>query len=190
MAARMNGYARSLAATIAIAALPPAIATEFVSFESEDLSKSALAAYERAVRLNPADPKDGDQVRIWYDSVMNGRVTAYVVTPEGARRCRLRYRNDGKGLHVKRGECGLLRSHAAEAGKVMALLEQIASLDGRHAACPDVLDGWDGMVSGVVGGRKFEFSIGNNNECQDEASQLINRLSDLVSAAYDPESAL
>ncbi|HUQ09297.1 MAG TPA: hypothetical protein VM146_03200 [Steroidobacteraceae bacterium] len=166
------------------------LAKETVSFDVPELAKSSLAAYERAVGMRPADPKGGDQVRIWYDSVMIGRVTAILVTPEGARRCKLRYDNDGKGLNVSRGRCGLLRRHPAEAAKVIGLLEQIAKLDGQYAACSRVMDGWDGAVSGVIAGRKFEFYIGNNDECEDEASQLINRLSDYIRAAYDPRSAL
>src|SRR5689334_20078600 len=167
-----------------------AMSVERVSFDGDDLSKRALAAYERSVGMNPADPQDGDQVRVWYDSVMNGHVTGYLVTPEGARRCRLRYDNDGNALNVKLGDCGPLRRHRAEAAKAIAMLAELVKLDGQSLACDGVLDGWDGAVSGVIGGRKFEFYTGNNNECRDEASQLINRLADLVAAAYDPKSAL
>jgi hypothetical protein len=179
-----------LFAAATLGALSPAMASEFVSFDLENFNAIELAAFERAVGLNPADPKDGDQVRIWYDSVMNGRVSSYVVTPEGARRCRLRYLNDGEGKHIERGDCGVLRRHRAEAAKAMALLAEVAALDGRQAFCDRVLDGWMGNVSGVIAGRKFEFAIGNNDECEDADSKLINRLSDLIAAAYDPKSAL
>lgn len=45
--------------------IPPLFAAEMISFGAVDRNALELAAYERAVRISPVDPKDGDQVRIW-----------------------------------------------------------------------------------------------------------------------------
>lgn len=163
----------------------PLFADETISFGAVDGEVRELAAYERAVRIRPVDPEDGDQVRIWYVDVMGGRVNGFLVTTEGTRKCALRYDQHADGRTIKRGRCGSLRPHREEAARALGFLKEVVKLNGKSVLCP-ILDGWNGNVSGVVAGQKFQISIGNNDQCDDPDSQLINRLSEFIEISFDP----
>ncbi len=176
---------RNLLALTCLCAAAFATAAERVEFGDD---AAEVAAYERAVSMNPAHPRDGDQVRMWYANVMNGDVRGLLVTPGGTTRCTLKYINDGKGLLVQRGQCGTQRRHQAEAARVIAKLEQVAAFSGKSIIC-EVWDGWDGQVTGVINGKVFAFSISNTHECADTnpEAKVVNELMELVSEAYKPE---
>jgi hypothetical protein len=163
----------------------PLFADEIISFGVVDGDARELAAYERAVRIGPVDPKTGDQVRIWYVDVLGGRVNGFVVTTKGTRKCALRYDENADGRTIKRGRCGSLQPHRREAARALSMLTEIVKLNGKSVSCP-IMDGWRGRVSGAFAGQIFQISIGNNDQCDDADSRLINQLGELIEKSFEP----
>lgn len=110
--------------------ISPLFAAEMISFGAVDRNALELAAYERAVRISPVDPKDGDQVRIWYVNLLDDRVNGFLVTRKGARKCVLPIESDADGVAIERGRCTSLRPHRAEAARALDLLKEVAKLNG------------------------------------------------------------
>jgi hypothetical protein len=132
----------------------------------------------------PIDPRDGDQVRIWFEDVMGGHVTGYIVTRKGVWRCRLRYSNDnGEYIVVHRGNCGGPHRYADRIAKPMALMADAAKLDGRSFAC-GVMDGWQAEIEGIFEGKPFSFDASNTNECKGQEIEWVDAFLDTLHAAW------
>lgn len=163
-----------------------AFADEKLYFHDEAFSAKETAAFTRAVGALPIEPKDGDQIRVWFDSVMNGRVTGYIVTSKGAWRCKLRYSNDnGQYIVVHHGNCSGPRRYPERISKVMALMSDAATFDGKGAHC-EVMDGWQANIEGMFAGKPFAFGASNTDECTDtnEDARHVDAFVDLVAAAF------
>jgi hypothetical protein len=159
-------------------------AGEKVSFGEGDLGASMVAAFTRAVGALPLDPKDGDQVRVWFDSVMTRHATGFIVTRKGVWRCSLRYENDnGEYIVVNRGTCRGPHRYTERIAKPMALLAQAAKLDGKSFAC-EVFDGWEAQIEGIHEGKRFGFHAANTQECKTEPIPWVDAFLDTVAGAW------
>jgi len=163
-----------------------ALASERVYFSEDDESAHLVAAFSRAVYALPIDPKDGDQVRIWFMPYWSGRmkVTGYIVSGKGVYRCSLTYDNDnGEYLRVNRGQCSGARNYPERLSKALASLPELVK-HSDHPSC-GTMDGGGAEIEGIVGGQRFQFTAMNSHDC-DEAKPVAEIL-DLLSNSYYKE---
>jgi len=159
-------------------------ANEHLTFGEDGYRVHWRAAVTQAVGALPIDPKDGDQIRVWFDNVMGGRVKGYIVTRDGAWLCRLEYENNnGEYIVVHGGRCSGKHRYPARIAKAMELLAAAPRFDGKIVAC-DVWDGWQAEVEGIVDGKRFAFTAVNTSECKGEEVELVNELVDAVGGAF------
>jgi len=164
-----------------------AVADEKVWFNEEGYGAHKIVAYNQAVGALPLDPKDGNQVRVWFDDVMGGRITGFIVARKGVWRCRLRVTNDnGEYIVVHRGECSGPRKYPERIERVMALMGDAAKLEVEEKLHCDVMDGWQASVEGMFEGQRFAFDASNTDECSDTnpAAARADRFLDMVAAAW------
>ncbi|HEX6398635.1 MAG TPA: hypothetical protein VFZ95_14525 [Steroidobacteraceae bacterium] len=160
-----------------------AFAGEKVYFSEEDHAAHLAAAFSRAVSALPLDPKDGNQVRIWFTPYWSGRlaVTGYIVSGKGVYRCSASYNNDnGRYLVVNRGTCSGARNYPERLARALASIPELVKHKD-HASC-DTLDGGGAEIEGIVDGEKFHFTAMNSHDC-DEAKPVAEIL-DLLSNSY------
>jgi hypothetical protein len=159
-----------------------------VSFDDPDVEAKRNAAFNRAVGALPIDPRDGDQVRVWFFAYWSGemKVRGYIVTRKGVWRCTLGYkhREDDYAIHSG-GSCSGPRRYPERIDAIMALMKDISKLKGADAVCP-VLDGWGANVEGIFDGKPFAFEAANTDGCTDtdKNAALANEFLDLLNAAY------
>jgi len=156
-----------------------------VYFHDDDFQAKWLAAITQSAGVLPIDPRDGDQVRIWYDNVMGRRITGYVVTKHGAWRCQAVYRNDnGEYVVAGTGSCGTPRKRADKLARALARFSEGPEFDGKSFSC-GTLDGWDAHIEGIVGGKHFTFYASNTDGCEDlEIKQVDSWLDDIAGAWF------
>lgn len=144
---------------------------EKIHFGDENFKSKWLAAVMQSAGVLPIDPRDGDQVRIWYDNVMGRKMTGYIVTKRGVWRCRVDYRNDnGEYMVAGKGYCGTERKRPEKLAKALTRFPEGPDFDGKFFGC-GTLDGWDADIEGIVGGKRFAFQASNTNGC--EAPEII-----------------
>jgi len=163
-----------------------AAAGERVYFGEDNEKEHFIAALSRAVYALPIDPKDGDQVRVWFMPYWSGRMTiiGYIVTTKGVYRCRLSYNNDnGEYLEVNRGQCSGARNYPERLAKALAALPELVEHKD-HASC-ETMDGGGADIDGIVGGVRFQFTASNSHDC-DEAKPVAEIL-DLLANSYYKE---
>jgi hypothetical protein len=166
-----------------------ACAREKVMFGEDEFDAHLLKSFTEAVGALPIDPKDGDQVRVWFEDVMGGHVQGYFVTSKGAWHCKLRYDNTGKALVVNRGDCAGPHRYAERIARPMALLAEAAKFRGKVFEC-GVMDGWQAEIEGIVDGKPFRFSAANTGECKGEEIEWVDNFLDTVAMAWfrkDPD---
>jgi hypothetical protein len=157
---------------------------EIVTFGEEGYSAHRMAAIRRAAGVLPMDPKDGDQVRVWFDSPLGASIRGFILTRQGVWRCSLRYQNDnGKYLVFDGGTCGGPRLYKDRLVPPLAQLAQAAKLDGKILQC-GIWDGWVANVEGIFEGKPFAFYAANTQDCEDAEIRWAGDFLDLVAAAY------
>lgn len=164
-----------------------AVAGERVHFDEENYAEHMLAAYSRAVHLEPMEPRNGNQVRVWVRGYWSGRmaITGYIVTEKGVNRCRLSYNNDnGKYMVVNRGSCSGARNYPERLAKALASLPELARHNSKNASC-DTMDGWGADIEGIVDGQRFQFTASNPDDC--ESARPVNVILELLENAYYKE---
>lgn len=145
-----------------------AVARELVYFSEDNYQDHLVAAFSRAVYAQPLDPRDGNQVRIWFTPYWSGRlpVTGYIVTGNGVYRCKLSFNNDnGEYLVVNRGQCSGARNYPDRLAKALASIPDLASHRDR-ASCP-TMDGGGAEIEGIVDGKRFQFTAANSHDCEE-----------------------
>ena len=154
-------------------------ADERIKVHEENADARLAAAYARAVGVKPLDLRSGDQVRIWFEGLMSGDVEGHLLARGRARTCTLTteyhaYENDDEGqaydpvVIVHKGRCKSITVELLRIEDAMRHLPEALEFNGQEFDCPDVEDGWSGIVEGVVGGERFTFSLSNVNFCMDE----------------------
>jgi hypothetical protein len=182
------GRASRVALAICLLCAAVARADVFVSFDQDDYRSALVAAYSRQAGLNPIDPVDGDQVRVWYMGFpgTHPTVTGYVVTSTGVYRCRVKADLENDGVRVHRGQCSTKRRYPERLAAALARFGEGPGFDGKQLLCP-VFDGWEADVEGLVGGKRFAFIAGNTNECAEKDGGDIAQVDswlDAMSGAY------
>jgi hypothetical protein len=161
-----------------------ASAREVVRFHEDDYKAHLMAAITRAAGALPIDPKDGDQVRVWFNSPMGRSIRGFILTRKGVWRCSLRYQNDnGEYLVFDGGTCAGPRRFEARLAKPLAQLAEAARLDGKILEC-GTMDGWTADVEGIFEGKRFAFYAANTQDCEEEEIRWAGDFLDLVAAAY------
>jgi hypothetical protein len=159
-------------------------ANERLTFGEEGYEVHWRTAITQAVGALPIDPKDGDQIRVWFDNVMGMEVTGYIVTRDGAWLCRLQYENNnGDYIVVHSGKCSGKHRYPARIAKAMELLAAAPRFDGKNVGC-ETMDGWQADVEGIFDGKRFVFTAMNTNDCKGEEVELVDALVNAVSHAF------
>jgi hypothetical protein len=174
------------AVLLMLAWLLPVTAGERIRFGAENYRAEELAAYSRAVDLPPLDPAGGEQVRAWFMGYCSGRmpITGYVLTANGARRCRLSYNNDdGKYMVINRGSCSGPRKYEERLAAAMATLPELAKYEAKPTAC-GTMDGGGVDIEGVHDGKRFHFEAQNLQDCEGESFRKLEAMIKLVAGAY------
>jgi len=183
---------RSKAWLLALAWLVPAAAGERVYFTLDDNDDLYLGAYSRAVKLPPLDPAKGNQVRAWFMGYWSGRmpITGYVLSAQGARRCKLSYNNDnGEFIVINPGHCSGPRAYPERLEAAMATLPELAALDGQTIEC-GTMDGRGALLEGIYDGKRFRLEAQNVWSCEGESYRNVAAMLDSISGAYyekDPD---
>jgi hypothetical protein len=157
---------------------------EIVRFDEENHQAHYVAAMTRAVGALPIDPKDGDQVRVWYNNPMGRSARGYILTRKGVWRCSLRYQNDnGRYLVFNGGSCSGPHRYDARLAKPLAQLADAAKLDGKSLQC-GTMDGWEADVVGIFEGKPFAFYAANTLDCKEAETIWAGEFLELVAGAY------
>lgn len=186
----MTNYRPGVRVSLAVLGLSwliPAVAGERIHFDEEGYEARLYAAYARAVKARPMDPKDGNQIRVWRLPYKGGRsgITGYILTNEGVYRCRLTCDNStGKYLVINPGICKGPRKIPGRLARAMATLPDIAKYASSVNSC-GTFDGGGADVEGIVDGKHFQFTAMNPHDC-DEARPLAEML-DRIVAAYEKD---
>lgn len=179
----MKGAALLMTIVLGVAAQSVS-ARELVRFDEEDYKAHYLAAIRRAAGVLPIDPRDGDQVRVWFDNPMGRSIQGFILTRKGVWRCSLRYQNDnGEYLVFSGGTCGGPRRYDDRLAKPLAQFAAAAKLDGKSLQC-GTMDGWEADVEGIFEGKPFAFYAANTQDCEDPEIRWAGDFLDLVAAAY------
>jgi hypothetical protein len=115
------------------------VATTSIASESYDLSPHdstlrAVNAYGRASGLPALAATEGPELRIWFDSVMTGKIYGYVLSNSKALECTASYSLRGETIIVSKGHCH--QSSALRRRRpVLERLKELATLDGRELDC-------------------------------------------------------
>jgi len=161
-----------------------ACAREIVRFHEEGYHAHYMAAIRRAAGVLPIDPKDGDQIRVWFNDPMGRHLRGFILTRKGAWRCSLRYQNDnGDYLVFDGGTCSGPRRYEERLAEPLAQLAEAAKLDGKTLQC-GTMDGWEANVEGIFEGKPFAFYAANTQDCKDPEILWAGDFLDLVAGAY------
>jgi hypothetical protein len=179
-----RGRSQLLRTLFAFTLLGSAVAGERVYFDEQNYKEHEIAAYNRAVKAVPIDPRDGNQARVWMMGYWSRRmqITGYILTAKGVYRCKLSYNNDnGKYMVINPGQCAGPRMYPEKLQKALAALPELAKHDSESASC-EVMDGWGADIEGMVDGKRFQFTASNPDEC--ESAKPVNAILELIESAY------
>jgi hypothetical protein len=181
---RTSPRAAVLLATVCGLLAQVASSHDIVTFGDDDFSEHRMAAIRRAAGVLPMDPKDGDQVRVWFDNPLGASIRGFILTRQGVWRCSLRYQNDnGRYLVFDGGTCGGPHLYKDRLAAPLAQLAQAAKLDGKTLQC-GTMDGWTANIEGIFEGKPFAFYAANTQDCEDAEIRWAGDFLDLVAAAY------
>src|SRR5690242_9066744 len=136
---------------------------------------AASGVYSRAADLPALNRSGPDQLRIWARDFMTGRVVGFVISSNGAVRCR-------GATHYKDGviTVGRVRCRAWRKGQdALKSSEALAAFNGRDWSCP-AFDGYEVLVHGVHNGQLFTFNVSNPNACSDASSKVVVHVLDIL----------
>lgn len=128
----------------------------------------AVDAYSRAANLLPLKNSGPDELRVWSQDYMGGRITGYVISRDESIRCNTKYSYaDGT---VTMGHAKCRPWHRGQ--DALAELDDISALDGKEWDCP-MLDGAGFYIEGVSKGRRFALRVSNPDACADKDSKAV-----------------
>lgn len=143
---------------------------------SIDWSESIYAradAYSRGAGLGPLRDGGEAEIRVWANHVMIGEIVGRITTPERSEEHTLKSRLAGDSAmvitHVSHRDLHSLTPTPL----LEESLSQLYTLDGQTWGC--TTDGVSILVDGIVDGRRFAFSAGDPDFCDDERSRLAVR---------------
>ena len=141
---------------------------------SDDLP-SRLDAHARAANLASLKGSVEDELRVWIHGYMAADMLGYVVSRNSALKCHTTYDYANGVVSIDRARCR--RWHEDEG--VIGTLDDLAALDGKEWDC-EVEDGFEVLVEGIHGGKRFVFRAGNPTFCNDSSSKTVVSLLDKV----------
>lgn len=133
--------------------------------------QASLNAYSRSANFRPLKPSMEDELRIWTQEPMTGRVEGYIISRKSVIRCNATSHYMNGIVTIDRARC-----RPWHKGKYAnSSLDVLFELDGKEWDC-EILDGYELYAEGVRGNRKLAFRVGNPDGCDDPGSKAVARL--------------
>ena len=175
----MNRHCLTAVAVLVTSVAEPA--GPVVSQNSEALTVR-LRHYAEAVGMPPLGTAGLNEVRMWTRGYMDGAVWAYAASNGSERTCETRSDWSQEATSIEPGKCSRSR-RSRLADDALQLLPTLARYDKQDLNCPEVMDGWNIMVEGVVNGAAFAFEYSNADNCDDDAARAVKRLLSIATKA-------
>lgn len=136
--------------------------------------QSAADAYSRAAHLRPLHSGGPDQLRVWMEDYMGGRVTGYIAAKRRATKCLTKYHYADGVMTINDAICQRVFRWDRKQ-EAISLLSNLLSSAGKEWSCPR-LDGGGVIIDGVHDGKRITLSVGNPDACNDPASKSVMKL--------------